>query len=84
MSSTNLMDEIKKALNYPDGKWNEKKGVWNILQPLLNVKPSSAKKEIDLFCQNENRRRARKWSNFQKCSLKQDQDFPAVETSIMV
>ena len=44
MTTTKIIEEVKKALVYQDGKWNEKKGVWSILQPLLNGKHSSQKR----------------------------------------
>jgi hypothetical protein len=46
MSSTNLMDGIKKALNYPDGKWNEKKGVWDYSATLAERKAFLSKKKL--------------------------------------
>jgi hypothetical protein len=46
MSSINLMDEIKKSLNYPDGKWNEKKGVWDYSATIAERKAFLTKKKL--------------------------------------
>jgi hypothetical protein len=46
MSSTNLMDEIKKAFNYPEGKWNEKKGVWEYSATIAERKAFLSKKKL--------------------------------------
>ena len=46
MSSINLMDEIKKALNYPEGKWNEKKGVWDYSAVIAERKTFLAKRKL--------------------------------------
>jgi hypothetical protein len=46
MSSTNLMDEIEKALNFPEGKWIEKKGVWEYSATLAERKAFLSKKKL--------------------------------------
>jgi hypothetical protein len=46
MTSTSLMDEIKKAFNYPEGKWNEKKGVWDYSATIAERKAFLSKKKL--------------------------------------
>ncbi len=83
MFSTNLMDEIKKALNFPEGKWIEKKGVWEYSAIIAERKTFLAKRKLTYSAKLKIDKKAKK-SNSQKCSLKQDPAFPVVVISIMV
>jgi len=47
MATTNMLDEIKKALGYPDGKWNEKKGVWDFSATIAERKAFLSKKKLN-------------------------------------
>ena len=44
MTNANIMDEIKKALENHDGKWNEKKGVWDFSATIAERKAFLSKK----------------------------------------
>ncbi len=46
MSPTHIIDEIKKALEKYDGKWNEKKGVWEFSAPIAERKAFLSKKKL--------------------------------------
>lgn len=46
MANTGLIDEIKKALENQNGKWNEKKGVWNFSATIAERKAFLSKKEL--------------------------------------
>ena len=44
---TNIIEEIKKALNNYDGKWNEKKGVWEFSATIAERKTFLSKKKLN-------------------------------------
>jgi hypothetical protein len=46
MATTNLMAEIKEALSGRDGKWNEKKGVWDFSTVIAERKAFLSKKKL--------------------------------------
>lgn len=46
MTNTNVIDEIKKALENHDGKWNEKKGVWDFSATIAERKAFLSKKKL--------------------------------------
>jgi hypothetical protein len=46
MPNTSVLDEIKKALEYLDGKWNEKKGVWDFSATIAERKAFLSKKKL--------------------------------------
>ena len=46
MSSTNLLDESKKALNFPEGKGSEKKGVWDYSAIIAERKTFLSKRKL--------------------------------------
>jgi hypothetical protein len=46
MLSTSILDEIKKALEFRDGKWNEKKGVWDFSATIAERKAFLSKKKL--------------------------------------
>jgi hypothetical protein len=46
MSDKNIIDEIKKALEFHDGKWNEKKGVWDFSTTIAERKAFLSKKKL--------------------------------------
>jgi len=43
---TNIMDEIKKSLENRNGKWNEKKGVWDFSTTIAERKAFLSKKKL--------------------------------------
>jgi hypothetical protein len=46
MPNTSVLDEIKIALEYLDGKWNEKKGVWDFSAIIAERKAFLSKKKL--------------------------------------
>jgi len=46
MTQTNMIDAIKKALENHDGKWNEKKGVWDFSATIAERKAFLSKKKL--------------------------------------
>ena len=46
MTNTNVIDAIKKALENHDGKWNEKKGVWDFSATIAERKAFLSKKKL--------------------------------------
>lgn len=46
MPNTNLIGEIQKALGNYDGKWNEKKGVWDFSTVIAERKAFLSKKKL--------------------------------------
>jgi hypothetical protein len=46
MTSTNLIDEIKKALENHEGKWNEKKGIWDFSTVIAERKAFLSTKKL--------------------------------------
>jgi hypothetical protein len=46
MANTNIIAEIKNALGFHDGKWNEKKGVWDFSATIAERKAFLSKKKL--------------------------------------
>ncbi len=46
MSNTNIIGEIKKALSVYDGKWSEKKGLWDFSTTIAERKAFMSKKKL--------------------------------------
>lgn len=46
MSDTRILDEIKQALEFREGKWSEKKGVWDYSTTIAERKAFLIKKKL--------------------------------------
>lgn len=50
MTNMNIIGEIQKALGNYDGKWNEKKGVWDFSTVIAERKAFLSKKKLTFSC----------------------------------